>query len=278
VKGRTTMSEVISLADLRTRVKNTWVAGDFGKIAEYLQPHGEEFIARLNIQQGTRVLDVACGSGNLSIPAATRGAVVTGVDIAPNLVAEARQRAAHEKLNIQFDEGDAVELPYRDAIFDLVVSMYGVMFAPAPEMAAKELLRVCRPGGTIALANWTPAGFIGQMLKTVSGQVPPPPGMVSPLLWGMEDTIKSRFTEGVQSIKCTPRKVYFDFPFSPADTVDFFITYYGPTNRALASLPDDKKNGLRQALVDLWTTNNQATPDKTLVESEYLEVLITRSR
>ncbi len=272
------MSEVISLADLRTRVKNTWVAGDFGKIAEYLETHGEEFIARLNIQPGMRVLDVACGSGNLSIPAAKRGAVVTGVDIAPNLVEEARQRATHEKLNIQFDEGDAVELPYREAIFDLVVSMYGVMFAPAPEITAKELMRVCRPGGTIAMANWTPGGFIGQMLKTVSAQVPPPPGMMSPLLWGMEDTIKSRFTEGVQTIQSTPRKVYFDFPFSPAETVNFFITYYGPTNRAMASLPDDKKNGLRQSLVDLWTTNNQAAPNKTLVESEYLEVLITRSR
>lgn len=263
------------LETLRSRVKATWVAGDFGKIAEYLIIQAEEFINRRHIKPGTRVLDVACGTGNLTIPAARRGARVTGVDIAPNLLEEARERAANEGLSIQFDEGDVVELPYEDNAFDLLISMYGAMFAPAPEIVAEELVRVCRPGGVIAMANWTPGGFIGQMLKTVSRHVPPPPGMVSPVLWGVEETVKSRFKQGVAEIKCTPRKVWFDFPFSPAETVDFFITYYGPTYKAALALPREERVQLRQDLIGLWSSHNQGSPNITLVESEYLEVIVT---
>src|SRR6266550_7990403 len=153
------------MESLKTRLKAMWMTGDFGQIAKHIETGAEDFIARLALKPGVRVLDVACGSGNLAIPAARVGAIVTGVDIATNLLEQARARADSEALPIQFDEGDAENLPYGDAAFDLVVSMFGAMFAPRPELVAAELVRVCRPGGRIAMANWTPAGFVGQMFK-----------------------------------------------------------------------------------------------------------------
>ena len=177
------------MESFKVRLKATWMAGDFTQIARSYESGATEFIERLNFAQGTNVLDVACGTGNLAIPAARRGAIVTGVDIAINLLAQGRSRAQAEGLTIQFDEGDAEKLPYNDASFDIIVSMFGVMFAPRPEKAAQELTRVCRTGGRIALANWTPTGFIGQVFKTIAAHVPPPPLMPSPVLWGDEETV-----------------------------------------------------------------------------------------
>ncbi len=177
---------------LKNRVKATWTSEDYAKIAEIIQPHADEFIARLELKPGTRILDLACGTGNLSIPAARQGAIVTGLDLAPNLVEVARKRAAAQGLNIQFDIGDAEDLPYTDNSFEMVLSMYGIMFAPRPEAIAAQLLRVCAPGGLIALANWTPTGFIGQMFKTVSAHVPPAPGMTPPPLWSVEEVVRER--------------------------------------------------------------------------------------
>src|SRR6185369_11554241 len=162
------------LETLKSRLKATWSAGDFGQIAKATAAGAAEFIERLHLQPGAKVLDVACGSGNLALPAARAGAIVTGVDIAPNLIKQARENAEREGLKIQFDEGDAEALPYDDASFDAVVTMFGAMFAPRPELVASELKRVCRPGGFIAMANWTPNGFIGQMFKITSSLVPPP--------------------------------------------------------------------------------------------------------
>ena len=172
--------------ELKTRLKETWKAGDFGQIAKFLEREAEKFVARRNIKPGMRVLDVACGTGNVSIPAAKAGAIVTGVDIAPNLVEQARKRAESEGIKARFDEGDAEELPYGKGEFDLVLSMYGAMFAPRPEMVASELVRVCSPGGQIVMANWTPRGFVGQMFKIGTTYTPPPPGMPPPVLWGDE--------------------------------------------------------------------------------------------
>lgn len=262
---------------LKNRVKATWMAGDYAKIAEIIQPHADEFMARLQLKAGTRVLDAACGTGNLTIPAAKLGAIVTGQDLSPNLVEVARQRATAEELNIQFDIGDAEDLPYADGAFEVVLSMYGIMFAPRPEPITAQLLRVCASGGLIALANWTPIGFIGQMLKTVSAHVPPAPGMTPPPLWGVEEVVRERLKVGTTEISCTPRKVLLQLPFSPAQTVEYFIQHYGPTNRAYAACTPQKQVALRHDLEKLWSSHNTATDGTTCVESEYLEVLATRA-
>src|SRR4028119_1450210 len=171
------------MESLKTRLKNTWMSGDYGHFSQYLDAGRNKIFERLNIQPGTRVLDVACGAGQFAILAARAGAHATGVDIATNLLEQARACAESEGVTVQFDEGDAEMLPYEDASFDLVVSLIGAMFAPRPERVAAELLRVCRPGGQIVMGNWTPEGFIGQMFKIIGKHVPPPPLMPSPLLW-----------------------------------------------------------------------------------------------
>lgn len=262
---------------LKTRLKATWMAGDFGEVAKHIAAGAEEFIVRLNLKPGDRVLDVACGSGNLAIPAARAGAVVTGVDIATNLLNQARARAQAEGVEAQFDEGDAEQLPYADASFDVVVSMFGAMFAPRPELVATELVRVCKPGGRIAMANWTPAGFIGQMFKVTGKHVPPPPTMPSPLKWGDEATVRERLSDGIADLQLTPRMCPFNYPFPPADVVESFRLYYGPTQRAFEALDSDKQAALRSDLEELWVANNQATDNTTFVEGEYLEVLATKA-
>lgn len=261
---------------LKTRLKAMWMAGDFGQIAKQIEANAEEFIARLALKPGVRVLDVACGSGNLSLPAARAGAVVTGLDIAPNLLEQARERAEAEGLTIRFDEGDAENLPYEDAAFDEVVSMFGAMFAPRPELVAAELLRVCRPGGRIALANWTAEGFIGQMFKVTGRHVAPPQNMPSPLKWGDEETVRGRLGEAVAELHMTRRMCLFKYPFPPAEVVESFRTYYGPTQRAFDALDADAQAALRSDLEQLWTEHNQATDNSTYVEGEYLEVIATR--
>ena len=268
---------VDELQALNNRMKATWMAGDYAKIAEVIQPHADEFVARLQLKPGMRVLDAACGTGNLTIPAARTGATVTGQDLTPTLLEVAQQRAAAQGLNIRFDTGDAEELPYADGAFEVVMSMYGVMFAPRPELIAAQLLRVCAPGGLIALANWTPGGFIGQMLKVVSAHVPPAPGVTPPILWGKEEVVRERFKDGTSNITCTPRKVLFQVPISPAQMVEFFFQYYGPTNRAYAACSPEKQVALRHDLEKLWSDHNAATDGTICVESEYLEVRAIRA-
>ncbi len=219
------------------------------------------------------VLDVACGSGNTAIPAARARAVLTGIDIAPNLLIQARKRAEAEGLKIRFDEGDAEMLPYPDKSFDVVVTMFGAMFAPRPEKAAAELVRVCRSGGRIAMANWTPEGFIGQMFKTTGKHVPPSPKIPSPLIWGNEETLRERLSYGIKELKVTRRSLLFKFPFPPAEVVEFYRVYYGPMDRAFAALDDNGRAALRSDLEKLWAEHNQADDGTTEVESEYIEVI-----
>ena len=263
---------------LKQKLKSTWMAGDFGQIAKSIEQAGEEFIGRLNVERGEKVLDVACGTGNLAVPAARRGAVVTGVDIAPNLLEQARKWAEVENLEIQFDEGDAENLPYGDASFDTVVSMFGAMFAPRPERVAAELIRVCRPGGRVAMANWTRGGFIGQMFAATAAFVPPPPNMASPILWGDENEVEKRFGPANLDLRFERRTLDFRFAFSPEEVVEHFRRFYGPTQKAFDALADndEKQLGLRRELENLWRGHNQADDGTTWVVGEYLEVVARR--
>lgn len=265
---------------LKSRLKATWMAGDFDKIAEIIAVGGAEFIERLQLRPRTRVLDVACGTGNLAIPAARAGAIVTGVDIAPNLLVTARARAQAAGVRIQFDEGDVEALPYANASFDEVVTMFGAMFAPQPKLVAAELAGVCRPGGRLAMANWTPTGFIGQMFKVTGQHVPPPPMSSpppSPMSWGDEATVRDRLQDGFTHLQCTRRELVMAFPLTPSAAVEFFRTWYGPTLRAFAALDEAGQAALRRDLEQLWTTHNRATDGTTRINAEYLEVHATRA-
>jgi SAM-dependent methyltransferase len=261
---------------LRAKCKATWEAGDFGIVAKYNDPSAMEFMARLPLQRGQRALDVACGTGNLAIIAARAGCVTSGIDIASNLVLQARARAAAEGLQIDFREADAEELPFPAASVDMVVSMYGLMFAPRPERAAAEALRVCKPGGLIALANWTPEGFIGENFRRVGRHVPPPIGAISPLLWGDEATVRARLGGAVKDLRMTRRLARLRYPFPPAQTVDFFRQFYGPTVRAFACVEPNNRCKLHADLEDLFITHNRSTDGTTEVEAEYLEVVAVR--
>lgn len=271
------MTNPSDLESLKARLKATWMSGDYGTFSRYLEPGAAEFFRRLEVMPGARVLDIACGSGQLALMAARAGAVVTGVDIATNLIEQARARAQEEGLTVQFDEGDAEALPYPDSSFDLVASLIGAMFAPRPEVAAAEMLRVCRPGGRIAMANWTPQGFVGQMFRTTGKYVSPSPSLPPPVLWGEEAVVRERFGEGVTELRLTRRLYPFRYPFPPADVVEYFRTYFGPMVRAFAALDADGQDRLRLDLVELWSSQNLATDGSTVVDAEYLEVLATRS-
>lgn len=261
---------------LSVRTKATWMAGDFGKIALSYAPGAVQFVGRMSLRRGERVLDVATGTGNLAIPAARTGARVTGIDIAPNLIEQAEAWASDEGLNITFEEGNAEQLPYANGSFDTVISMFGVMFAPRADEAAAELVRVTRSGGRIALANWMPDGFIGQMFKIVGKHAPPAPGVPSPLLWGTEAKVAERLGNQIAALRCTPRTITFNFPFDAAATVEYFRTYYGPTVRAFDSLTPDGQQALRTELEQHWTQHNRGQNGTTQVDSTYLEVMAFR--
>ena len=272
----TTITTTAEMSALKTRLKATWESGDYGVFAKYLEKGALEFFDRVNIPPGTRLLDVGCGAGQLTLPAARKGIQVTGLDLAANLVQQARTKAAGEGLKIQVDEGDAEDLPYPDASFDVVMSLIGSIFAPRPELVASEMCRVCRPGGNIIMGNWTPEGHIGQMFKVIGKHVPPPSYFPSPLLWGDETTCRQRLGAGVKDLKITRYMYPFEYPFSPVKVVDFFIEYYGPTNRAYGSLNDASRKALHDDLTALWTRNNGATDGTTRVLAEYIEVIGTR--
>jgi SAM-dependent methyltransferase len=261
---------------IKTKMRQAWMAGDFGVIARYAEAAEQDFVARLNLKPGTRLLDVACGTGNTAIPAAQAGANVTGVDIATNLIAQARERAREAGVSAEFQEGDAEELQFEDASFDVVISMFGAMFAPRPERVAHELLRVCRPGGLIAMGNWTPSGFVGQMFAVNAKHVPPPPGIPAPSLWGDESVVTQRFEKGAQRIRCTRVTCDFQYPFPPAQVVQLFRDYFGPTQVAFSRLDANGQAALAADLERHWTEHNEST-NGTLVRSEYLEVHVVRA-
>lgn len=267
---------IANLDALKARQKSMWMSGDYAKFATYLRDGAMDFLATSHIASNAKVLDVACGAGQTAIPMARRGNRVTGLDLAGNLIEEARKRAAAEDLDIQFDEGDAEELPYETASFDVVFSLIGAMFAPQPELVADEMARVCRPNGRIIMGNWTPSGFVGQMFKTMGAHVPPAPGVPAPTLWGDEDTLRDRLGAYVSDLQVTRRLYPFKYPFGVAEVVEWFRAYYGPTNRAFASLDEEKQAALRHDLEQLWAKHNKATDGTVFIESEYLDVQAIR--
>jgi 2-polyprenyl-3-methyl-5-hydroxy-6-metoxy-1,4-benzoquinol methylase len=261
---------------LKRRLKSTWMTGDYDLFSRFMEKDAAAFFRRLGVKPGTRLLDVGCGAGQLALIAARAGAQVTGCDIATNWVERARGRAAAEGLQITFEEGDAEQLPYRDGEFDVVVSLIGAMFAPRPERVAAELTRVCRPGGMIAMANWTPSGFVGQMFRAISRHIAPN-GMPAPVLWGDEVTVCDRLREGIADLRLARQVYRFDYPFGPDEVVEFYRTNYGPMSRAFASLDASGQSELRSDLAGLWLGHNKAVGNRTQVDAEYLEVVATKA-
>lgn len=263
---------------LKTRLKATWNSGDYGTFAKYMEPGAAKLLADWKIPSNARLLDVACGAGQVAILAARSGIESTGIDIAPNWIEQARARAAAEKLDAQFEEGDAENIPFPEAAFDVVVSMVGAMFAPRPDRVAAELVRVCRPGGRIIMVNWTPSGAIGHMFKAIGRHVPPAPGMPAPALWGDEATVRERLRQGIGALTLT-RRTYpsFDYPFGVPEVVEFFRQNYGPIHRAFAALDEAGQNALRRDLEQVFSEFNRATDGTTSLEAEFLEVIAVRN-
>lgn len=262
---------------LKARLKNTWMAGNYDYFSRFMESSAVQFLDRLGVEPGSTLLDVACGSGQLALIAARRGVNVTGTDIATNAIVAARGRAAAERLDARFDEGDAEDLPYGDAAFDMVATIFGAMFAPRPDRVSAELLRVCRPGGRIAMANWTKEGFIGRMFATISRFIAPA-GMPSPVLWGDERVVTERFGSGVSHLTLDRVDYCFDYPFDPSGVVSLFREHYGPTVRAFASLDADSRRRLHEDLVELWASHNRSSePGRTLVDAQYLNVVAVRA-
>jgi ubiquinone/menaquinone biosynthesis C-methylase UbiE len=264
------------LTALKGRQQAAWASGDYAVIGTTLQLVGELLAEACDLRWGERVLDVAAGNGNATLAAARRGCEVTSTDYVQALLDRGAERAKAERLDVTFQAADAEALPFADASFDAVLSTFGVMFSPDQARAASELARVCRPGGRIGLASWTPEGFIGRMFKVLGRHVPPPPaGVQPPSRWGVETNLRELFGERAAAIAVTPRVFSFRYR-SPAHFIDVFRTWYGPVHKAFAALPADKAAELERDLTDLLSEMNCAGPGSLVVPSEYLEAVITR--
>ncbi|HEY0714838.1 MAG TPA: class I SAM-dependent methyltransferase [Polyangia bacterium] len=263
----------IDLAAVKARQQAMWASGDFAVIGTTLQIVGESLAEAVDLQAGTRVLDVACGNGNATLAAARRFCHVTGLDYVPALLERAGTRARAEGLVVDLIEGDAERLPFADAHFDVALSTFGIMFAPDQERAAREIMRVVKPGGKIGLANWTPEGFIGQLLKTVGKHVPPPPGVASPAFWGSPERLADLFP-GVKNMAI--KRLEFVFRYESTEHfIDIMRTYYGPTHKAFGALDDSGKAALAADITALAAKWNRSATGFA-VPSEYLEVVIDR--
>ena len=264
------------LAAVKRRQQATWASGDYAVIGTTLSITGELLCEAVNLRPGARALDVAAGNGNVTLAAARRWAVVTSTDYVPALLERGRARAVAERLPVTFQEADAEQLPFADQTFDVVLSAFGVMFTPNQAQAAQELLRVCRPGGAIGMANWTPEGFIGQVFRTIGKYVPPAPGVQSPALWGTEQRLRELFGPGISALAAQRRFFVFRYR-SAAHWLDTFRSYYGPMLKAFAALDAAGQAGLERDLTDLLHRYNQGGSDTLAVPGEYLEVVATRS-
>jgi SAM-dependent methyltransferase len=271
-----TLDRAPDFAAVKGRQQQTWASGDFSVVASRIVFQAELLCETADLQAGWRVLDVATGSGNAAIAAARRGCEAVGVDYVPALLQRGRIRAAAEHLDVRFVEGDAEDLRFPDASFDAVISIYGVMFAPDHHRTAAELTRVCRPGGRIALASWTPDGFIGETFRIFSRYLPPAPGLQPPIRWGDEGYLKSLFGAVAGSMTSHRRTAVFRF-CSAEENLDFFQTYYGPTLRAFESVDPQQRASLRNDLLSLarrYDRNGGTGP--IAITADYLETVIVR--
>jgi len=263
------------LAVLKNRQQMAWSSGDYAVVGTTLQIVGEDLCEALDLRAGQKVLDVAAGNGNISLAAAHRWCDVISTDYVPSLLERGRARASAEGLTIKFQEADAEALPFADSTFDAVVSTFGVMFTPNQNQAAAELLRVCKSGGKIGLANWTPDGFIGQVFKTLGKYLPPPAGVKSPALWGTRGRLVELFGSTNLSIQTESRNFNFRYR-SAGHFLEVLRTYYGPVLKAFAALDEDKQRGLKEDLHALIARMNKANDGTMVVPSEYLEVVINK--
>jgi SAM-dependent methyltransferase len=262
-------------AALKARQHGAWSSGDYAVVGTTLQIVGEELCEALDLRAGQSVLDVAAGNGNVSLAAARRWCDVVATDYVPALLERARERAQAERLPITFQEADAEALPFHDRSFDVVVSTFGVMFTPDQERAAVELARVCRRGGKIGLANWTPEGFIGQLFKTIGKHLPPPAGAKSPARWGTGAGLDELFGTHSVSIDATARHFVLRYR-SPEHWLEVFKTYYGPVLKAFAALAPAAQSDLERDILALIARFNRADDGSMVVPSEYLEAVVTR--
>jgi ubiquinone/menaquinone biosynthesis C-methylase UbiE len=263
-------------AAVKTRQKAAWASGDYAVVGTTLQIVGESLCEAMDLRAGCSVLDVAAGNGNATLAAARRWCKVTSTDYVPALLERGRQRAAAEGLlgQIDFQEADAEALPFDDASFDAVVSTFGCMFAPHGERVASELLRVCKPGGKIGMANWTPEGFIGNLFKTIGQFVPPPAGVKSPALWGSRAYIAERF-EAQGQVRADLRQYVFRYR-SPQHMLDTFRTYYGPVLKAFAAVDTERQTALAEDMLALIGRFNRADDGTVVLPSDYLQIVVTR--
>jgi SAM-dependent methyltransferase len=275
------MSEQQSKPNIQTvkqKLKDMWATGDFGIIAKILAPEEIEFVNRLNIPHGAKVLDVACGSGTMAIEAAKRGADVFGIDIVEDLIRQAKEMAAAEGVKAEFITGDAEEMPYDDNKFDYVLSVFGAMFCPRPDVASAELVRVTKTGGLIVMGNWTKGGFGDDFFKVVSSYAPPaPPGTSVPTDWGNEQVAEERFKGKVTKLEMTRRPFKMHIPYDPAGVAEHYIQYFGPVKMLHDSLDGNTKTSFRKDFEKLWEQHNVSGNDTaTIIETEYLEVKATK--
>jgi SAM-dependent methyltransferase len=268
------MNAPTDLAALKARQQATWASGDYAVIGTTLQIVGEQLAEACDLRTDERVLDVAAGNGNVTLAAARRGCAVTSTDYVAALLDRGAERAAAERLAVAFQAADVEALPFADASFDAVVSTFGVMFAPDHAASAREMARVCRPGGRIGLANWTPEGFIGQLFKTLGRHVPPPPDVQPPARWGTEAHLHALFDDVASGIEVSRR--HFNFRYrSPAHFIEVFRDWYGPVHRAFAAL-GDKGVALERDMSELLAACNVAGASSLVVPGEYLEIVIRR--
>ena len=260
---------------IKEKQQKTWTSGNYAVTGNQLVIMGERLCEAVDVHSGQKVLDVATGSGNTAISAARRYCDVTGIDYVPKLIEQAKERAGAERLEISFEVGDAETLPYPDAAFDVVLSTVGVMFAPDQEKTAGELLRVCKPGGKIGLANWTPDGFVGNMFRTVGKHFPPPPGIKPPPLWGNEERLRELFGEGISSLHATRRSYAFRY-LSAEHFIESFRTYYGPVHKSFESLDAAGRDALARDLEELLHNWNTSGDETIVAPSDYLEVVAVR--